>query len=223
MGRMTNPPALEQRVTKLEYYVFEQLPPKMAAMNLAATQIYALTEANGEAIAGLRVDMAALQTGVHADMCALKAALDLQGDSLRKEIGVTRASLLSTMTAFRDTVDRRFEHVDEQMHDVRSDIGTLREDVAFVKDDFAFLKEEVTTLQGDVTTLKDDVGTLKGDVGTLKGDVGTLKDDVGTLKGDVGTLKGDMTALKGEVTEKFAGLDTKLDTLIAEIRSSRAR
>ena len=210
---MTNPPALEKRVTKLEYYVFEQLPPKMAAMNLAATQIYALTEANGEAIAGLRVDMAALQTGVHADMCALKAALDLQGDSLRKEIGLTRASLLSGMTAFRETMDQRFERVDEQINDVRSDVGTLREDVAFLKDDVGFLKEEVTTLQGDVSTLKTDVSTLKTDVSTLKTDVSTLKTDVSEFRGDLATFK-------GEVNGKFAGLDAKLDTLLAEIRGN---
>ena len=200
---MTNPPALEDRVTKLEYYVFEQLPPKMAAMNLAATQIYALTEANGGAIAGLRVDMAALQTSVHADMFAFKAALDLQGDSLRKQIGLTRASLLSSMTAFRETMDQRFERVDEQMHDVRSEVGALREDVTYVKDDFAFLKEEVTTLKTDVSTLKTDLTEVKADVSGLKGDLTEVKADVSGLKTDL------------------AGLNTKLDTLIAEFRSNR--
>ncbi|MGH3249291.1 MAG: hypothetical protein ACRDOI_24220 [Trebonia sp.] len=91
-------------------------------MNLAATQIYALTEANGEATVGLRVDMAAMQTSVHADMFALKAALDLQGDSQRKEIGVTRATLLSTMSAFREAVDQRFETVDGQLRSLRGDM-----------------------------------------------------------------------------------------------------
>ena len=138
---MTNSPALEERVTKLEYYVFEQLPPRMAAMNLGATQIYALTEANGEAIAGLRVDIAAMRAGIHADMFALKAAHDLQMDSLRKEIGVTRASLLSTMTTFREAVDQRFEDVGEQIQGVRGDVGAMRENVDFLKHDFAFLKD----------------------------------------------------------------------------------
>ena len=189
---MTNSPTLVERVTKLEYHVFEQLPPRMAAMNLGAAQIYALTEANGEAIAGLRVDMA----GIHADMFALKAAHDLQGDSLRKEIGVTRASLLSTMTAFREAVDQRFEDVSEQIQGVRGDIGATRENVDFLKHDVAFLKDEV---------------------GTVKEDVSGLKHDVTGLKHDVTGLKQDVTGLK----EKVTGIDEKLDTLIAEIRSSK--
>ena len=150
---MTNSPALEERVTKLEYYVFGQLPPRMAAMNLAATQIYALTEANGEAIAGLRVDMAVMRSGIHADMFALKAALDLQGDSLRKEIGVTGASVRSDMTAFREAVSQRFEDSGTQLRAARSDIGAVKEEVGFLKDDVGFLKEQVTGLDEKVTGL----------------------------------------------------------------------
>jgi len=57
-------------------------------MNLAGTQIYALTEANGEAIAGLRVDMAVMQSGIHADMFALKkvSGLDVKLDAVIAEI-----------------------------------------------------------------------------------------------------------------------------------------
>ncbi len=167
---MTNSPTLDERVTRLEYHVFEQLPPRMAAMNLGATQIYALTEANGEAIAGLRVDMA----GIHADMFALKAAHDLQGDSLRKEIGVTRASLLSTMTTFRESMDRRFEDVSEQIRGVRGDVGAIREDVDF-------LKEDLGTVKQDVSSLKEDLGTVKEDVTGLKEKVTGIDEKLDTL------------------------------------------
>lgn len=157
---MTNPPALEERVTKLEYYVFEQLPPRLAAMNMAATQIYALTEANGQAIAGLRVDMAVMQSGVHADMFALKAAIDLQGDSLRKEIGVTAASLRSDMTAFREAVSQRFEDSDTQLRGARSDIGAVKEEVDFLRHDVGFLKDQFTGLKDQFTGLDDKVTGL---------------------------------------------------------------
>jgi len=71
---MTIPLALEERVTALEYAVFHQFPATMAAMRHGTTHLYAETVANGEAIAGLRVDMAALEA-------SLKAAIHLQGDS----------------------------------------------------------------------------------------------------------------------------------------------
>jgi hypothetical protein len=193
---MTNSPALEARVTKLEYYVFEQLPPRLAAMNLAATQIYALTEANGQAIAGLRVDMAVMQSGVHADMFALKAALDLQGDSLRKEIGVTAASLRSDMTAFREAVSQRFEDSDTQLRGARSDIGAVKEEVDFLRDDVGFLKEQFTGLDSKVTGLDAKVTGLDAKV----------------------------TGLDSKVTgldAKLSGLDVKLDAVIAEIRDSK--
>jgi hypothetical protein len=119
---MTTLPALEERVITLEDFCFERLPHTMAAMNLGITKMYAETVANGEAIAGVRVDMAALQTSVHRDVFTLKAALDLQGDSLRKEIGVTAASLRSDMTSFRETVSQRFERVEAQLRGLRGDM-----------------------------------------------------------------------------------------------------
>ena len=120
---MTTPPLLDDRVTTLEYAVFEQIPATLAAMNQGMARIYAETVANGEAIAGLRVDMAAMQTGIHGGMFALKAALDLQGDSLRKEIGVQAASLRADMTAFRESVSQRFERAGAQLRSLGSDVG----------------------------------------------------------------------------------------------------
>jgi hypothetical protein len=83
--------------------------------------MYAETVANGEAIAGLRVDMAAMQRSIHGDMFDLKAALDLQGDALRKEIGVTAAALSADMTAFREAMSLRFERVDTEFRGLRAD------------------------------------------------------------------------------------------------------
>jgi hypothetical protein len=119
---MTTLPALEERVITLEDFCFERLPHTMAAMNLGITKMYAETVANGEAIAGVRVDMAALQTSVHRDVFTLKAGLDLQGDSLRKEIGVTAASLRSDMASFREAVSQRFERVEAQLRGLRGDM-----------------------------------------------------------------------------------------------------
>jgi archaellum component FlaC len=218
---MNTPPALEERVTKLEYYVFEQLPPRMAAMDFAAAQIYGLTQANGEATAGLRIDMASMEAQLHADMAAFKAALNLQGDSLRKEIAVTRNTVLSSMTAFRESVDRRFGDADDQFRALRGDLGTVKEDVGFLKSDFWFLKEEVGTVKQDVSALKQEVGTVKQDVSALKDEVGTVKQDVSTLKQEFGAFKAGVDQRFNGVDQRFDSLDSKIDILIAEIRNGR--
>src|ERR1700691_2446727 len=134
MGTLT---ALEARTTALEYAGFEQFPHTMEAMTVASTQIYAQTVANGEAIAGLRVDMAALQTSLHHDVSDLKAALDLQGDSLRKELGVATAGFRGEVTGFREAVSLRFQKVDGQFSGVRGDMANLQEDVTALKSEVA--------------------------------------------------------------------------------------
>src|ERR1700761_5799390 len=101
---MTTLTALEARVIRLEDFCPEELPHTMEAMKLGITQMNAETVANGEAIAGLRTDLAGLETSTHRDMVALKTVLDLQGDSLRKEIGVTAASLRADTASFREAV-----------------------------------------------------------------------------------------------------------------------
>jgi hypothetical protein len=140
---MSSLTALEARTTALEYAVFEQFPHTMEAMTIASTQIYAATVENGEAIAGLRVDMAALHTSLHRDIIDLRAALDLQGDSLRKGLGVATASFRGEMTGFRETMSLRFQKVDGQFNGVHGEIANLQQDVTG-------LKTDVTGLKGDV-------------------------------------------------------------------------
>jgi peptidoglycan hydrolase CwlO-like protein len=190
---MTSLTALEARTTALEYAVFEQFPHTMEAMTIASTQIYAVTVENGEAIAGLRVDMAALQTSLHHDVTDLKAALDLQGDSLRKELGVATAGFRGEMTGFREAMSLRFQKVDGQFNGVHGDIANLQEDVSGLKEDVSGLKEDVSGLKEDVSGLKEDVSGLKEDVGQRF----------------------------ASVDQRFDTLDAKLDTVIAEIRSSK--
>jgi chromosome segregation ATPase len=218
---MTTPLAHEARITALEYAVFEQFPHTLEAMLHPLTRANALATENGEAMAGLRVDMAALQTSVHGDVANLKAALDLHNDSLRNQLAEATAEFRASVTGVREEMSLRFQKADGQFNGVhgeiatlKADVGTLREDVAFVKADVGFLKEEVTIVQGDVSTLKTDVSTLKTDVSTLK-------TDVSELKGDLATFKGEVREQFAGVSEKFAGLGTTLDTLIAEIRGNR--
>jgi hypothetical protein len=98
-------------------------------MDRAAAQTSAETAANGEAIARLRVDMAALQ-----------AAINLQRDRLRTELYLGTAYFHRDMTGFREAVsmrlpkadgqfnglradmDQRFEALDTQLRDLRSDM-----------------------------------------------------------------------------------------------------
>src|SRR5580658_6150119 len=105
---MTNPQALEERLTTLEYAVFEQFPATMAAMTHGSTLLYAETLNNGEAIAGLRVD---------------KAAIDLKGDSLHKELGVATAGFRADVTGLRETVSMRFQKVDGQFNAVHAEMN----------------------------------------------------------------------------------------------------
>jgi hypothetical protein len=154
---MTSLTALEARTIALEYAVFEQFPHTMEAMTIASTQIYAATVENGEAIAGLRVDMAALHTSFHRDIIDLRAALDLQGDSLREGLGAATASFRGEMTGLRETMSLRFQKVDGQFNGVHGEIANLQQDVTGLKTDVTGLKTDVTSLKGDVTSLKGDV------------------------------------------------------------------
>jgi hypothetical protein len=120
---MTTPLPPEERVTTLEYAVFHQFPATMAAMTHGTNLVYAETVANGEAIAGLRVDFAALQVSLHRDVCNLKAALDLQGDSLRKELGVATAGFRADVTGVREMMDLRFQKVDGQSKAVHAEMN----------------------------------------------------------------------------------------------------
>ncbi len=120
---MTIPQALEERVTTLEYAVFHQIPATMAAMTHGATHHYAETVANGEAIAGLHVNLAALEASLHGHMANLKAAIDLQGDSLRKELGVATAGFRADVTGLRETMSMRFQKVDGQFNAVHAEMN----------------------------------------------------------------------------------------------------
>ncbi|HTR94821.1 MAG TPA: hypothetical protein VMI73_24080 [Trebonia sp.] len=122
---MTTPSSLQavhERMTPLEYAVFEQFPATIDAMNHGVTRLYAETVANGEAIAGLRVDMAALQTSLHRDVTDLKAAMDLQGDNLRKELGVATVGFRADVTGLREMVGMRLQKVDGQFKAVQADM-----------------------------------------------------------------------------------------------------
>ena len=119
---MTTPLGLAERVTTLEYAVFEQIPATMAAMTHGATLHHAETVANGEAIAGLKVDMAALQASLHQEVDGLKAAIDRQGDRLRKELGVATASFGADVTRIRETMDMRFQKAEGQFNGLRADM-----------------------------------------------------------------------------------------------------
>ena len=119
---MTTPHAFAERLTPLEYAVFEQFPATIDAMNHGVTRLYAETVANGEAIAGLRVDMAALQTSLHRDVSDLKAAMDLQDDNLRKELGVATAGFRADVTGLREMVSMRLQKVDGQFKAVHADM-----------------------------------------------------------------------------------------------------
>jgi uncharacterized phage infection (PIP) family protein YhgE len=168
---MTNPTMHEARFTALEYAVFEQFPHTLEAMLHPLNRANGIATENVEAIAGLRVDMAALQTSVRGDVANLKAALDLHNDSLHNQLAEATAEYRASVTGLRQEMSLRFQKADGRFEGISGDIANLQSDV--------------TTLKGDVTTLKSDVTTLKTDVTTIKGDVTTLKDGLAAFKSEV--------------------------------------
>ena len=105
---------LDERVSVLEDALFADLYPQVDAMNWGIGQIYQETQANQEEIAGLRVDIATLDGTIHADITALKTAVIMQVNEMRREILTTRSALRTEMTAFKSSVERRFEVVDRR-------------------------------------------------------------------------------------------------------------
>jgi len=120
---MTTPLGLAERVTTLEYAVFEQIPATMAAMRHGTTHIYERTVANGEAIAGLKVDIGSVEATLHKEVADLKVAISLQGDWLRRELGDATSGFRADVTGLRELMDARFQKVDGQFNAVRADMA----------------------------------------------------------------------------------------------------
>ncbi len=108
-------------------------------MNWGIGQVYQETQANREEIAGLRVDVAALDSSIHADMTALKTAVIMHVNEIRREIGTTRSALRNELTAFKDATGRRFDAVDRRLGSLETGLHAVKEDVAGVKQSVASL------------------------------------------------------------------------------------
>ena len=160
---MTTPPSLDERFTPLEYAVFEQIPATIDAMNHGVTRLYAETVANGEAIAGLRVDMAALQTSLHRDVTDLKAAMYLQGDNLRKELGVATVGFRADVTGLSEMFSMRLQKVDGQFKAVHAEMGQR---FAAVDQRFENVETQLRDLRSDMDAKLDTIlGELRGQAG----------------------------------------------------------
>ena len=66
--------------------------------------------------------MASLEATLHREVSGLKAAIDFQGDRLRKEIGAATAGFRADVTVLRESVDLRFQKVDGQFNAIRVDM-----------------------------------------------------------------------------------------------------
>jgi hypothetical protein len=83
------------------------------------------TDLYREEIAGLRVDVAALDSRIHADITALKTAVIMQVNEIRGEILTTRSALRTEMTAFKSSVERRFDAVDRRFESLDKRFDSL--------------------------------------------------------------------------------------------------
>jgi chromosome segregation ATPase len=105
---------LDERVSVLEQFVRHDLSVKVDAMNWALGQTYANTEATRQDVAGIKVDMAHLETAVHADMVSLKKSLDLRVSDVQRDLRTTEASIRHDMQQGFEAVNRRFDGVNRR-------------------------------------------------------------------------------------------------------------
>ena len=165
---MTTHTVLEARTTALEYAVFEQFPHTMEAMTHPLTRANALAMENVKAIAGLRVDMVALQTSVHREMSEFKAALDIQGDSQRNALAEATAEFRTSLTGVREAISLRFQKVDGQFNGVSGDIASLQKDVTGLKGDvdqrFASVDQRFDTVDQRFDALDAKIDTLIAEI-----------------------------------------------------------
>ena len=105
---------LDNRVSKLEEFVWHDLSVRVDAMNWALGQTYANTETTRHEVAGIKVDLAHLEASAHADVVMLRTAIDLRAADLRRDLRSAEASIRHDMRHGFDAVDRRFDAVNER-------------------------------------------------------------------------------------------------------------
>jgi hypothetical protein len=139
---MNTPLAHEARITALEYAVFEQFPHTLEAMLHPLARANALATEHGEAMAGLRVDMA-----------NLKAALDIQVERLRFQLVEATGEYRTTVTGVREEISTRFQKVDGQFNGVHDEIASLNDKFAGLDDKLAGLGDKFAGLHVKFDTL----------------------------------------------------------------------
>jgi hypothetical protein len=122
---MTTILELDSRVTRLEELIRNDLSVRVGAMNWAIGQAYKNTEVTRLDVAGLRVDLAHLQTSVHGDITKLTTSLNLRTSELRHDLSDAEVSIRHDMRTFRDSVMQRFEAVDERFGGIERQLGDL--------------------------------------------------------------------------------------------------
>ncbi len=106
---------LDDRISRLEEFVKNDLSVRVDAMNWAIGQTHNNTEVMRLDVAGLRVGLAHVETSLHANVAALKLALDLRTSELRHDLRAAEVSIRHDMRTFRDSVMQRFEAMDGRL------------------------------------------------------------------------------------------------------------
>ncbi len=198
---MNTPPALAERVTALEYAVFEQFPATMKAMTHGATHLYERTVANGEAIAGLRVDMGSLEATLHKEVAGLKVAINLQGDRLRQELGEATSGFRADVTGLRELMDARFQKADGQFNAVRADMAHQ----------FNAVDQRFQTVDGQLNA-------VRADMAQRFNAVDQRFEAVDQRFNAVDQRFEAVDQRFDGVEQRLDTLDTKLDTILSELR-----
>jgi hypothetical protein len=84
--------------------------------------IYERTVNNGEAMAGLRVDIGSLETRLGKEVAELKMAINLQGDRLRQDLTDATSGFRADVTGLRELMDARFQKVDGHLKGIGADM-----------------------------------------------------------------------------------------------------
>ena len=73
---------------------------------------------------------------------------------------VTNEEILSTLSQFADSVDKRFDKIEDNIAELKSDVAELKSDVAELKSDVSELKSDVNRIYGILDTHMSRIETL---------------------------------------------------------------
>jgi hypothetical protein len=168
---MTTLIELDGRVSALEHSFYNDLSVKVASMGLSMSRNYEETVANRKEIAGLRKDLTGFQNSVHTDMTDLRTTITVQGNEVRREMGVEAGSLRTGLTNFKDETRRSFDALDIRItafrDEVRQQFTGMDEKFTGIDEKFAGIDEKFAGMDEKFTGIDEKFAGIDSKLETL--------------------------------------------------------